>query len=199
MIQTLRRGGLTMNKKRMSIYDICLIGVFTAIICVLGQIRIPMPYGVPMTLQTFAIPLAGMILGAKKGTISTLIYLILGAIGAPVFAGFSGGFGIVIGPTGGFILSFPIMALTAGIGADTGKKSWAMLGVILGAVINYLCGMLMFSLVTSNSLSVAFAACVLPFIPTAVFKMVLAFVLGLNIKNVLVKGKLLEQIHLTSR
>jgi len=180
-----------MDKKKLSTRDLCFIGIFTAIIVVLAQISIPMPYGVPMTLQTFAIPLAGIVLGAKKGTLSTVVYVLLGAIGVPVFAGFTGGLGIVIGPTGGFILSFPIMALTAGIGANKGNKIWLVLGLLVGSVINYLCGMLMFSLVTASDLTTAFVACVLPFIPTAIIKAVLAGVLGVNIKNVLVKGRVL--------
>ncbi|MDR0570625.1 MAG: biotin transporter BioY [Clostridiales Family XIII bacterium] len=176
------------NKRRkMSVQDMCLIGIFTGIICVLGQISIPMPYGVPMTLQTFAVPLAGVMLGAKRGGIATLIYVILGAIGVPVFAGFTGGFGHIAGPTGGFILSFPLMAVAAGIGAGAGNKVWLAGGLVVGAVVNYLCGMFMFSLVTANNLVFAFTACVLPFIPTSIIKIVLVAVLGANVKKVLAK------------
>ncbi|MDR0519886.1 MAG: biotin transporter BioY [Clostridiales Family XIII bacterium] len=177
--------------KKLSVYDMCLIGIFTAIICVLGWISIPMPYGVPMTLQTFAIPFAGVIIGAKRGTIATLIYVLFGAIGIPVFAGFTGGFGIIAGPTGGFIISFPLLALAAGLGADTGKKLWLALGLIIGAVINYIVGMIVFSAVTSSGLGGAFYACVLPFIPTAIIKIVLVAVLGLSVKNILIRGRLL--------
>jgi len=180
-----------MDQKKLSTQDLCYIGIFTAIIAVLAQISIPMPYGVPMTLQTFAIPFAGIVLGARRGALSTVVYVLLGALGVPVFAGFRGGLDIVIGPTGGFILSFPIMALTAGIGASKGNKSWLVLGLLAGSLINYLCGMLMFSLVTASSLNTAFTACVLPFIPTAIIKAVLAGVLGMNIKNALVKGRVL--------
>ena len=76
-----------MNRQSTGIKDIIYIAVFTAIIAVLAQISIPMPGGVPMTMQTFAVPLAGIVLGAKRGTISTLIYVLLGFIGVPVFAG----------------------------------------------------------------------------------------------------------------
>lgn len=179
------------ERSRMSVRDMCLIGIFTAIICVLGQISIPMPYGVPMTLQTFAIPLAGVILGAKRGTVATLVYVLLGAVGAPVFAGFAGGLRVVVGPTGGFILSFPMLAWAAGIGADRNNKLWLTAGLALGSFINYVCGMLMFALVTSSSLNAAFAACVLPFIPTAIIKIILAGVLGSSLKSILSKAGLL--------
>lgn len=174
-----------MSEKNLSTRDLCLIGIFTAFISILAQIAIPMPYGVPMTLQTLAIPLAGIVLGAKKGTLATVIYILLGAFGVPVFASFTGGLGIVFGPTGGFILSFPIVALLAGLGAEKNNKVWLVSGIVAGSVFNYVCGMLMFTVVTSNDIKTAFAACVLPFIPTAVIKAALACVLGVKMKNAL--------------
>ena len=179
-----------MKTAKLQVRDMCLIGIFTAMITVLGQLSIPMPYGVPMTLQTLTIPLAGVVLGARRGTIATLVYVILGAVGLPVFAGFAGGIGVLFGATGGFILSFPLMALAAGIGAEKGKVIPLACGLVIGAVINYLCGMVMFSLVTASSLWTAFAACVLPFIPTAIVKIILAGALGAWLKNILVKGKI---------
>lgn len=180
-----------MFKNKLTVKELCQIGVFTAIITVLAQISIPMPYGVPMTLQTFAIPLAGVVLGAKKGTITATVYVLLGALGIPVFAEFTGGLGIVFGATGGFILSFPILALLAGMGSGKNNILWLSSGLISGAVINYLCGMLMFSAVTGYGLDIAFTACVLPFIPTSIVKMVLVGVIGTKCKRILVKGGVL--------
>ena len=180
-----------MNKLKFSVRDLCFIGIFTAIITVVSQLSIPMPYGVPITLQTFVIPLSGIVLGAKKGTVSTLIYVLLGAIGVPVFAGYTGGMGIVLGMTGGFILSFPVMALTAGIGERKNNVIWLVSGLVVGSVINYICGMFWFSFVMSSDLKTAFAACVLPFIPTAIIKIVLVAILGRQIKRVLVQGRVL--------
>lgn len=180
-----------MNSKKISVRDLCYIGIFTAIITIFAQISIPMPYGVPMTLQTFAIPLAGIVLGTRNGLLSTVVYVLLGAIGAPVFAGFQGGFGIVVGATGGFILSFPLMALTAGIGESKNNKLWLACWLLAGAVINYFCGMLYFMFAMGSDLRTAFIACVLPFIPTAVIKIVLVAILGKNLKRVLVKNKVL--------
>lgn len=180
-----------MDSKKLSVRDTCYIGIFTAIITVCAQLSIPMPYGVPMTLQTFAIPLAGVVLGARKGAFSTLIYVLLGAIGVPVFAGFTGGLNIVLGATGGFILSFPLMAIAAGIGESKNNKAWLMCGLLAGAIINYLCGMLYFTVVMSSDIKTAFVACVLPFIPTAIVKIVLVAVLGKYFKTALVKSKVL--------
>ena len=146
-----------------------------------------MPLGVPMTLQTLAIPFAGIVLGAKKGAIATFFYVLLGAIGVPVFAGFSGGFGIVLGPTGGFILSFPIMALIAGIGAEKNNKLWLWSGLIVGTIIKFLCGMVYFSFVTGGDLKTSFFACVLPFIPTGIIKIAITAILGVKLRTALLK------------
>ena len=170
---------------KIQVKDICLIGMFTALIVVCSQLSIPMPAGVPMTLQTFIIPLAGIVLGAKRGTVATCIYLLLGAVGLPVFAGFSGGFGILFGITGGFLLSFPLMALCAGLGSRHDNKVKTAAGLIIGAVLNYLVGMIMFAALTDSSMGYAFTACVLPFIPTAIIKIVLAEIIGLQMKRLL--------------
>ena len=177
---------------KIQVKDICLIGMFTALIVVCSQLSIPMPAGVPMTLQTFIIPLAGIVLGAKRGTIATCIYLLLGAVGLPVFAGFSGGIGILFGMTGGFLLSFPLMALCAGLGSRHDNKIKTAAGLIIGAVLNYLVGMIMFAALTDSSMSYAFTACVLPFIPTAIIKIVLAEVIGLQMKKLLRRAGVLS-------
>jgi len=183
-----------MNSKNFSIRELCYIAIFAAIIMVCAQITIPMPYGVPMTLQTFAIPLAGVVLGIKNGTTATLVYVLLGLMGVPVFAGFTGGIGIVFGRTGGFIMSFPLMALAAGIGANCSKKNnlknnlWLALWLIIGAVVNYICGMLMFSFIHFGSISfdnliASFSLVVVPFIPTAIIKIIMVLVLGRAIER----------------
>ena len=182
---------VTTKNMSLSVRDLSLIGVFAAIIAILSQIGIPMPYGVPMTLQTFAIPFAGLVLGAKRGTLATVVYILLGAVGAPVFSGFSGGIGIVLGMTGGFILSFPLLSFWAGFGGSKNNVFWLVLCLVCGAVMNYLCGVLWFSFVMSSSLETAFAACVLPFIPTDCIKIVLVTLSGRLVKDALTKARVL--------
>lgn len=174
-----------MKTSKLSIQDMCMIGMFTAIIAIMAQLSIPMPLGVPMTMQTFAVTLAAIILGGKKSAISCLIYVLLGAVGIPVFANLSGGYDKVIGPTGGFLMSFPIMALLIGLGMDFYKKNKALLiaGVIAGTVVNYVFGILWFCFITKSSFMTGFTACVLPFVPTAIIKAVLAVAIGLPIRQ----------------
>lgn len=180
------------SNNKLSVQDLTQIALMTATIAVLAQISIPMPAGVPMTMQTFAVPLAGILLGARKGTIATLIYLLLGAVGAPVFANFSGGIGILFGITGGFLLSFPLMAYCAGKGEETKKMSLLFAGLVVGAVINYIIGMCWFVFAAGSNFTVAFTACVLPFIPTAIIKILMAGFLGKKLRSTLVKARVLE-------
>lgn len=180
-----------MEKSKFSVRDLCHIGVFTAIIAVLAQISIPLPSGVPITLQTFAVMVAGYVLGPKKGALAALVYVLLGAVGVPVFANFTGGFQIVLGATGGFLLSFPLLALAAGVAATQKNKAFTILWLLGGAAVNYLCGMVMFALVLNSTLGAAFLACVLPYLVFDLIKLVAAAVLGEVVKTALIKAKVL--------
>ena len=186
-----------MKNSRLTAADLTYIGMFTAIIAVLAQISIPMPAGVPMTLQTFAVPLAGVVLGKKRGFLASLVYVLLGAVGVPVFAGFTGGLGIVLGITGGFIVSFPIMAYLAGLGMEKSDESsrvklplWA--GLIAGALLNYAIGTVWFMAAAEASLTTALMGCVVPFIPTAVIKVILTGLLGVVLRQSLPKAGILK-------
>lgn len=184
---------MSKRNNSLSIQDLCYISLFTALIVVLAQISIPLPGGVPLTLQTLAVPLAGLVLGPKRGTISALLYVLLGAIGVPVFANFTGGLGIVLGVTGGFIVSFPIMALFAGFAGNKGVKNpmlWIWL--VLGALVNYAIGTVWFMIATGTGLGAALTACVLPFIPTAIIKILLAGFFGVILRRALMKANLLQ-------
>ena len=173
-----------MKNSKITTKEICSIAIMTAITAVLAQISIPMPLGVPMTMQTFAVTLAGIILGAKNGAVSMVVYLLLGAVGVPVFAGFSGGFQDLTGPTGGFLLSFPVMAFLIGMGMKLRKqKGIFLLFLILGTLSNYVVGVAMFCIVMKASVWTGISACVLPFIPAAVIKAAAASVLGLKIQT----------------
>lgn len=174
-----------MNPSNAKIQNLTTIGLVTAVIIIMAQISIPMPLGVPMTMQTFAITLAGILLGSKKGALASLIYILLGAVGVPVFHNFTGGLQSLIGPTGGFIISFPIMAYIIGLGTEYRQKYKGCFTcfLILGTVVNYLFGMAMYCALMHSTPLTAFVVCVLPFIPTAIIKAVLASMLGLNLRK----------------
>ena len=169
------------QSSKFSVRDICYTGLFAAVIAVMAQISIPMPLGVPMTMQTFAITLAAVVLGSKLSAMASLVYLILGAVGVPVLASFSGGIDKFVGPTGGFLISFPLMAYIIGLGVEhrNAFKGAFPLAVVVGTVVNYI----VFVIVAHSTVAVAISACVLPFIPTAIIKAVLACAIGLNIRK----------------
>jgi len=128
---------------------------------------------VPFTLQVTAISLTGLVLGPKSGALATIVYVLLGAVGAPVFAGFSGGMGVIMRYTGGFILSFPLVALLSGFGAQTGKLSWTYAGLVSGTALNLVIGMFYFSWYASASIASSFVLAVAPFIPTSAIMIIL--------------------------
>ena len=174
-----------MKKRALSIQDLCLIGVVTSILIIMAQISIPMPLGVPMTMQTFAVMLAGILLGPQKGTLTIIIYLLLGAIGLPVFSNFRGGLQCLIGPTGGFLWTFPIMASLTGFGAKylSRHRIIFVLSLISGNIINLLCGTVFFSILQKIPFSAAIATCLLPFIPATILKIILATIAGTKIRK----------------
>jgi len=177
-----------MNKSRLSIQNLCRISIFAATIAVMAQISISMPFGVPLTMQTFAVALAGVVLGAKKGAVAAFVYILLGALGAPVFAQFRGGFDLLVGPTGGYIISFPIMAFVAGFGADRDKRLWLALGLVAGSAINLSMGMLQLAFVNQINLQAAFFAGVLPFVLTELIKLAAVYFVGFHARHVIKKS-----------
>lgn len=167
-----------MKHSRLSIQDLCSVALCTAIIAVLAQLSIPMPLGVPATLQTFAIILAATILGSRKGALAALIYVLLGAIGLPIFHNFTGGFQIIFGPTGGFLLSFPVMAYIVGYGIQKTGRWMQIFTVTAGLILNHAAGVAMFCLITKGTLAAALTACVIPFLPTTILQAILGSMLG---------------------
>ena len=169
---------------KVKILYIIYCGIFATITAILSQIAIPMPGGVPLTLQTFAVSLVGILLGSRKGFLSMSVYVLMGLIGLPVFSGFSAGVGAIVGPTGGFILSFPIMSFIIGLVCErTDNKILIFLGMLLASIPNYLVGAIQFSLVTSTSIYNAFLVSVLPFIFVGMIKAVLATIVGSMLRN----------------
>lgn len=106
-------------ESRFTTKEMVLVGMFAAVLAVISQISLPMPTGVPITIQVFGVALVGASLGSRLGTTATLVYVLLGAIGLPIFANFSGGVSSIVGVTGGYIWAWPIMAWLCGIRPKT--------------------------------------------------------------------------------
>lgn len=146
---------------KASVRNLVIIGMFAAIISVMSQISIPLPHGVPVTLQTFAIALCGFTLGAKRGTAAVAIYILLGAFGIPVFTKFNAGPSALFGVTGGFIWGFLPMALICGLAQ---RRGLALLSGGFGLLICHALGTLQYAFVTGNALFPSFLSVSLPFL-----------------------------------
>ena len=168
-----------------STLNMVMIALFTAILCVLGPMSIPIG-PVPLSLATFVIYFSLFFLGWKNGMLSCLIYLFIGFIGVPVFTGFSSGIGKLAGPTGGYLIGYIFLALVAGIFIEKFEKSVVLCfaGMILGTAVLYTFGTAWFCISTGNSIAAALSICVFPFIIGDCIKMaVAAFVAPTAIKQ----------------
>jgi biotin transport system substrate-specific component len=174
--------GKEVRESKWKTLDLAYIGMFVALIAVCSWINIPTT--VPFTLQTFAVFATVAILGMRRGTIAVAVYIILGAVGVPVFSGFKGGLGTLFGTTGGYIVGFLFTALiTGGIIKAFGKKIWVMaVAMVLGLVACYAFGTVWFICVYTSTKSAidimtALTWCVIPFIIPDLCKIALAILL----------------------
>ena len=174
----------------MKLKELVYAAIFAAITAVLAQITIPMPGGVPFTLQTFAVILAGLVLGYKFGSLSSLIYVLLALVGLPVLSGMRGGPAAVFGLTGGFTLTFPLLSLIAGLGKNA-KKWNRLFFIIAGVFVNYMAGTAWFSVVGERTFVESLTVCVLPFVITDAIKIVAAWLVADVLCKALSKAGLL--------
>ena len=166
--------------------DIATIAMGVALIAVCSWISIPMT--IPFTLQTFAVCLVTALFGLKRGMWTVLCYILLGAVGAPVFSGFKGGIAALLGTTGGYIVGFLFTALVVGLASERwGRKLKVLVpAMILGILLCYAFGTAWFVLVyTKNSgpigVGTALGWCVLPYIPADAAKLLLASLLSVRL------------------
>ncbi|MCL2337963.1 MAG: biotin transporter BioY [Firmicutes bacterium] len=159
---------------RMTVYS----ALFTTLI-IIGGVNIPIG-PVPIVLADFFVMLAGLFLGPKWGLASVLLWLFLGVLGLPVFAGFKAGLAVLMGPTAGFLPGYVLMVLAVGLLAGIGKPSWARntLALIVGNILLYPPGILWLKMLLHLNWPTVLAAYLLPFLPGTVIKIVVAVALG---------------------
>ena len=168
--------------------DIVMIGIFAALIAICSWISIPT--AVPFTLQTFGVFMAVEVLGGKRGTLAVLVYLLLGAVGLPVFAGFTGGMGIIAGSTGGYIVGFLAAALLMWLLESVLPKKPVseVIAMAAGLIVCYALGTAWFMVVFARNsgpvgLLTVLGWCVFPFIIPDLIKIALAFLLGRRLRR----------------
>ncbi len=170
----------------MKVKDMTLTAAMAALICIAGPLTIAAG-PVPLSLATFAVMLAGAILGKRRGTLAVSLYLLIGIIGVPVFSGFSGGFQKLAGVTGGYLVGYLPCAFFAGIGAECMEKEgrkWILPAMMTaGTAVLYAIGTAWFMIQTGNTIGGALGLCVLPFLPGDALKIIAVTLLAVPVRK----------------
>lgn len=182
----------TTNK--INTVDLVLTGLFTAIICIMSQIAIPIQ-PIPFTLSLLSIFLTGALLQPRYALLSVLAYILLGAFGVPVFAGLKGGFQVLTGYTGGYLMAYPLMAFVTAMLYKYIKKN-KLLGLIAGMLLSlllcYIIGTIWFTIVSGNDFITALTLCVVPFVLFDLLKIILAISISTVIRKALSRNNILS-------
>lgn len=169
----------TNNVRRKSqVYIMSMTAVMTAVTCILAPLSIPIG-PVPISFTNLAIFLSLYLLGWKMGTVSCVMYILIGMVGVPVFSGFSGGLGKLLGPTGGYIIGFIPMAILAGLLISKFSNRFIQfVAMAVATIVLYGFGTVWFCAVMDSTFLAALGTCVFPFIPGDIAKMIIAVVIG---------------------
>lgn len=178
--------------KKSAIFNMTSCALMAALMCVLCPVSVPIG-PIPISLSILVILLTVFVLGTWRALVSYTVYLLLGAVGMPVFSGFQGGLAKLAGPTGGYLAGFWLMILVAGLIMEKGKRNLLItsLGMLVGVAVDYAVGTAWFVFQTESTVAHALDVCVYPFIPFDVAKIVVAVLLGSVVYKGLQKAKLL--------
>ncbi len=173
----------------MKLKTIAYVGVMAAFICVIAPLAIPIG-PVPISLATFAVMLVSCVSDWKLGLAATAVYIVLGAAGVPVFAGFSAGLQRLVGVTGGYIWGYLLLSLATGLicSGRPGKFAVYPASMALGTALLYLCGTIWYCAVTRSSALAALSVCVVPFLPGDAVKIAAASAAGFRVRKI-ISGK----------
>ncbi|MBS3900852.1 MAG: biotin transporter BioY [Dethiobacter sp.] len=172
-------------KQKYAVRDLVLIALFAALTAIMAYIAVPMPAGLPpITGQTFAVMLAGLLLGANKGAMSQIIYILLGVVGLPVFAGGTSGLSILVGRSGGFLIGFVLGAFLIGKLTENKRepslRALSFAALLGGVIVVYIPGILQMAMVLGIPLETA-AGFMLPFLPGDFIKVAVSSLLAQRI------------------
>ncbi len=170
------------NNNLFDTKSMILIALMAAIMCILAPLSLPLPFTpIPISLAILIVYFCAYVLSPLKATISILLYLLLGSIGIPVFAGYKSGLGIILGPTGGYLITYLIIAfICSNIFHKFPKNRFLhIIGMLISIIICLLCGTLWFTFKKEGIDFVkALSLCVIPFIPGEIIKIIIASIVG---------------------
>ena len=177
-----------MKKSQLNLVRVCQIGMVAGICAIIAPISLPTGV-IPITLATLTAIMAGILLPPISAAVSQIVYIMLGVVGLPVFSNWRGGVGMVVGPTGGFILAFPLLAFAVSFAillAERRTESpvklriFAGIGMLFGQIVFFTIGAIWFSVVTGNDFATTMNIAVIGFLPGEAIKM--AFAVGVIIE-----------------
>ncbi len=178
------------SQRKLKTLDLVYIAIGTALIAVCSWISIP--FTIPFTLQTFAVFLVLLLLGGERGTLSIIVYVVMGTIGLPVFAGFKGGAGVIVGNTGGYILGFIFTGMIYMIAArqEETKMRIKIASLVAGLAVCYAFGTVWFKLIYMKNtgpvgILTVLSWCVFPFIIPDLVKLSLAVFISKRVQPVI--------------
>lgn len=173
-------GGMAVERRTKSgLYSMAVTAVGAAVLAVVSPFAIPVG-PIPISLCTLMICLIAYVLGWRRGTMCVLVYLLLGAVGMPVFSGFSGGLGKILGPTGGYMVGYLPLAAITGLAAERApeRRGIQLLAMVLATALLYGLGTLWYCAQAGTDFMGAVAVCVLPFLPGDGVKIAAVLALG---------------------
>jgi len=175
------------SKNERPLLGIVYASMFGAVTAIGAFIAIPLPFSpVPITLQTLFLFLAAALLGGRLGAMSQVVYIALGIIGLPVFAGGKAGFGVLLGPSGGYLYGFVIGAFISGSLIALKEKpgiAWIMISLVSAVAAIYACGVIQLSAVASLSLEKSLLIGALPFLPGDAVKIIAAALIAVKVRD----------------
>ncbi|ALX49095.1 biotin transporter BioY [Lentibacillus amyloliquefaciens] len=185
-----------LTEKSKKLRSLINCSIFAAVTAILAQIEIPLPL-IPISGQTLAVGIAATVLGSRHGAIAMFVYAAIGAIGLPVFTGFSGGPQVLVGPSGGYIFGFIAAAYFTGLVLEKTKFTipMAFIANIVGMVVTLIFGTIQLKIVMDLNWNAAIAAGVYPFIAVGLIKAFLASLIGITVRRRLLQAKLITASH----
>ena len=167
------------TKTKVNVYPLAMTAVMAAVIAAISPFAIPVG-PISITLCTLALYFSPYVLGWKRAALATLVYILLGMVGVPVFSKFQAGLGVLIGPTGGYILGYIPLVILAGltIKAAPNHRVLQFLGMVAATAVLYSFGTVWYMVLSDNDLATSMKWCVIPFIPFDLIKIVIAMVVG---------------------
>ena len=190
------------TKTNFTTRDLAIIPIFAAITAALAQIAIPLPFtAIPISFGLVAVYMAGILLTPNQAVYSQICYLLLGAVGLPVFGNFHGGLAALVGPTGGYLVTYPLMAWIVAMALNSKKARLAeknqMQGVVMlkagiamliAHTILYLGGTIWLSFMTKNTFIASLGLAVIPFIPLDIIKILFCVLAIVPFRHQLLKA-----------